>query len=192
MYYKTAKEEEGNSGETTVKIRELKKGIREYRRNADPTARWRGGNPPRRSGQLFYDSVDETVDEMWAYDSLGPRGEDVAGVKDLIEQHKAATDEEEARRLEQAIIAAVVENIHLEVQSKEAAINDDLSDDEDFKNDHKDDLKGDKEDWVDDGGSEGDWEDEDEEDDEYIWEEAKYENIELYEQAEGKFQRSPL
>ena len=45
---------------------------------------------------------------------------------------------------------------------------------------------------MDDGGSEGDWEDEDEEDDEYIWEEAKYENIELYEQAEGKFQRSPL
>lgn len=179
LYYRTAKEEEGVDGPMAVKVREIKKSIREYRRKSD--AAEKKETPTRRSHYLFYDSVDEDVDESGPYDAPPPWDiesglKNDAVLRDLVEQHKYATDEEEVKRLEKIIIDSMMKNMLQETKDeKEPTIDDDLEDDlED------DEIKKDED-------SEDDWEDSDD-DIEYIgiWERADAEAFELYDQAESR------
>lgn len=175
LYYRTAKEEEGIDGPTAVKVREIKRSLRQYRRNSEGKKR---ETPTRRSHHLFYDSVDEDVDKSYPYDILawdggsGLTDQDITGMKELVEQHKNATSGVEVKRLERAIIDKMMKNIveqtENEKKGKEPTIDDDLEDIE--------------EDWEDENS---DWENEDD-DIEYIeiWEKTEDEAFELYDQAE--------
>lgn len=174
MYYRTAKEEEGVDGPMAVKVREIKKSIREYRRKSDVEGKEKA-TPIRRSHYLFYDSVDEDVDESHPYDFLPPWDveselKNDASLRELVEQHKNATDDEEVKRLERVIIDAMMGNVLEKTKKeKEPTIDDDLEDDNPEEEEEED------------------WEDEDD-DIEYIgiWEKAEDEAFELYDQAECK------
>lgn len=156
-------------------VRDIKMAIREYRRKSDAEGEKKAR--PKRSHYLFYDSVDEDVDKDHPYDSHNTwdiesslKGD--AGLRELAQQHKFATDEKEVERLEKILMEKMFSKIVEKMpKQREPTIDDDLEDQE--------------EDWED--ASDSYWDDGEDDHMEFlgIWDQAEQENDELYDQAEG-------